>query len=89
MAWRRRFTEHPASVDETYGEHLRVALHFSGQLAVASAAAAVHALAPWLCTRSASTKVAQLNVEMTSGARAPKPAAGNVTGSPPPLAEAS
>ncbi len=70
MGLTQRFTDHPRSVDETYGEHLRVALGFSGQLAIASMKAAVHAFLPWLCCTSASRKVAQLNREMTSGARA-------------------
>lgn len=70
MGLTQRFTDHPGSVDETYGEHFRVALRFSGQLAGASAKAAVHAFLPWLCCTSASRKVAQLNHEMTSGARA-------------------
>lgn len=69
MGLRQRFTDHPNSVDETYGEHLRVALHFSRELAAASAKAAVHAFLPWLCCRSASQSVARLNDEMTSGAR--------------------
>ena len=65
-----RFTDHPRSVDETYGEHFLVALRFSGHLAIASMKAAVHAFLPWLCCTSASRKVAELNREMTSGARA-------------------
>ncbi len=70
MGITRRFNEHPSSVDETYGEHMKVAMHFSGQLALASIKAAVHALLPWMCCTSASRKVAELNHEMTSGARA-------------------
>lgn len=75
MGITRRFNEHPNSVDETYGEHMRVALHFSGHLAIASMKAAVHAFLPWMCCTSASRKVADLHREMTSGARAPVDAA--------------
>lgn len=70
MGLTQRFTEHPASVDETYGEHLQVAFRFSGRLAVASAQAAIHAMFPWLCSRSASATISELHREMTSGARA-------------------
>jgi hypothetical protein len=45
------FTSHPASVDETYFEHLVFALRFSGTLLVAAGAALVHALVPCLCQK--------------------------------------
>ncbi len=67
---RRHFTEHPASVGETYGEHLRVALGFAGSLAVAAAAAAVHAVVPSRCTSTASKRICALHDQMTTGARA-------------------
>lgn len=41
------FTEHPASVDETYWGHARFALGFSGRLFLASLAALVHAVLPF------------------------------------------
>jgi hypothetical protein len=70
MAMRRYFNEHPASVGETYGEHFRVATSFAGQLALAAGAAAVHALVPSMCTKSASTRICALHERMTTGARA-------------------
>ena len=70
MRIRRLFSEHPASVGETYGEHFHVAGHFAFELAKASALCAVHAVFPALYTRTASTKVIALCDEMTSGARA-------------------
>ncbi|MDP7066140.1 MAG: DUF6356 family protein [Acidimicrobiales bacterium] len=63
------FTEHPASVGETYGEHLRVASHFAKEMLLASFACAVHAVLPNLFTTTASSKVRQLHSEMTQGAR--------------------
>lgn len=66
---RRLFTEHPASVGETYGEHFRVATSFAGQLALAAGAAAVHAVVPSLCEKSASTRIHALHQTMTSGVR--------------------
>ncbi|MFT6393303.1 MAG: hypothetical protein ACJA14_002833, partial [Ilumatobacter sp.] len=53
MAIRQHFTEHPESVGETYGEHFRVAAGFAGSLAIAAAAAAVHAVIPSRCTTTA------------------------------------
>ena len=41
-----RFTEHPASVGQTWGEHARFALSASAIMAWASFAALVHAVAP-------------------------------------------
>jgi len=70
MLFRRIFTAHPASVDESYGEHLKVASHFAYELATAAAACAVHALVPAACTRTASSKVIALHHEMTTGNRA-------------------
>lgn len=70
MNLRRHFTEHPASVGETYGEHFRVASGFAGQLLMASAACALHAIVPSFCTKTGSTKICELHEKMTTGARA-------------------
>lgn len=66
---RRHFTDHPASVGETYGEHFRVAAGFAGSLAVAAAAAALHAVVPSCCEHTASRRISALHTRMTSGAR--------------------
>lgn len=60
------FSEHPASVDETYSEHFMVALGFSRRLAAASGAALVHAFCPSLCTTTASDRVKEMCDEMMS-----------------------
>lgn len=70
MEIRQHFTEHPASVGETYGEHFRVAAGFAGSLAIAAASAAVHAIVPSWCTKTASSRIVSLHEQMTSGARA-------------------
>jgi hypothetical protein len=70
MDLRRHFTEHPASVGETWGEHCRVALSFSRDLAIAAGAAAVHAIVPSMCETTASRRICALKDRMTSGARA-------------------
>lgn len=69
MNLRSAFTEHPASVDETYTEHMRVALGFAGSLAVAAGAALVHAVVPSLCEKTASKRIRAMHATMTSGAR--------------------
>lgn len=70
MEIRHHFTDHPASVGETYGEHFRVAAGFAGSLAVAAAAAAIHAVVPACCTKTASSRIVGLHDRMTTGARA-------------------
>ncbi len=58
------FTEHPASVDETYAEHMGVALGFSARLLLAAAVCFVHALLPFLFVRTGSGIIAQLHDRM-------------------------
>lgn len=54
------FTAHPSSVDESYGEHFRFALGFSGTLFLAAGAALVHAVLPFLFEKTASRIIARL-----------------------------
>ncbi len=56
----RIFVDHPRSVDESYFQHLRLAAGFAIALFVAGAAAAVHAVIPCMCERTASAKVREL-----------------------------
>ena len=65
MMVKRLFTEHPAMVGETYGEHMRTALSFAGPLTKAAGAALVHAFLPFLCTTTASATVKGLHARMT------------------------
>ncbi len=65
MDLRRCFTEHPASVGESYGEHMRVALSFAVPLTKAAASAYVHAFFPFLFTTTASGIVKHLYDRMT------------------------
>jgi hypothetical protein len=66
----RHFTDHPAKVGETWGEHFRVAIGFSRDLAIAAGAAAVHAIVPSVCETTASRRICELRERMTTGARA-------------------
>lgn len=54
------FTDHPASVNETYLQHMAFAGKFSFALFGAACAALVHAILPFFFDKTASTIVAQL-----------------------------
>lgn len=54
------FTAHPASVDETFGEHFLFAFRFAALLFAAAGAALVHAFLPFLFEKTASRIVARL-----------------------------
>lgn len=56
----RLFTDHPASVDETYLQHLWFAARFSALLAAAACAALVHSVLPFAFEKTASRIVATL-----------------------------
>lgn len=49
---KRAFTEHPASVGETYFQHMGMAFGFGGRMVVAGMACLLHGLFPFLfkCT---------------------------------------
>lgn len=54
------FTAHPASVDESFGEHFVFALKFAGLLFAAAGAALVHAILPFMFEKTASKIIAKL-----------------------------
>jgi len=56
----RVFLNHPASVDETYLEHMRFASGFSLRLFAAAGAALIHAVIPCLFEKTASRMIAQM-----------------------------
>jgi hypothetical protein len=58
------FTKHPASVGETYWQHMRAATRFGLRLAWAAFACLVHALLPFLFTTTGSSTVADLQAKM-------------------------
>ena len=60
----QHFTAHPASVGETYGQHLANALYFARQLLIASAACLLHALFPFLFEKTASGILVRLYERM-------------------------
>ena len=64
MDMHKLFTEHPASVGETYGEHLVHASYFGGRMILAGLACMLHALLPFLCVRTGSQAIEELNAKM-------------------------
>lgn len=58
------FTEHPRSVNESYAEHMRSALSFSGAMLKGAAYCAVHAFLPFLFEQSGSSVIRGLYARM-------------------------
>jgi hypothetical protein len=62
----RTFTEHPASVGETYLEHLSMASGFGWRMVLAGCACCIHGLLPFLFTTTGSRAVTELHQRMVS-----------------------
>jgi hypothetical protein len=63
---RTLFTEHPASVGETYFQHLGQALGFAGRMFVGSLACLAHAFLPFLCVKTGSKCIDELHDRMVA-----------------------
>ena len=61
---RSLFTEHPASVDETYLEHFISALGFGARMIVAGVACMVHGLLPAVFVNRGSDAICALHERM-------------------------
>lgn len=59
------FTEHPHSVDETYGEHFGVATKFGFSLIGAGVASVLHGVFPWMFQTTGSRTVKKLYHQLT------------------------
>jgi len=60
------FTEHPASVGETYGEHMASAWGFAARMALGAGACFVHGIFPFLCVTTGSGTIRELYARMIS-----------------------
>jgi len=72
------FTEHPASVDETYGEHFVTATGFGLTMLGAGLACLLHGIFPFLFGRTGSNAITALHRRMVThrvGGKAPLPGA--------------
>jgi len=65
------FTDHPAEIGESYGEHFSAASAFGLALVGAGIACMIHAVLPFLFTHTASKSVHRLNRKL-SGERRPE-----------------
>ncbi|MBV8853400.1 MAG: hypothetical protein JOY91_08360 [Sinobacteraceae bacterium] len=73
MDLRRLFTEHPASVGESYWGHLLRASWFSARLLLAGSACLVHAVLPFLFVKTGSQAITELYGAMVTGRRVAPP----------------
>lgn len=69
MSFRNPFTDHPASVGETYWQHLASAWGFSWRMMLASLACLVHALLPFLFEKAGSRAITGLHDRMVVNRR--------------------
>jgi hypothetical protein len=74
----RAFREHPASVGETYTEHLGRAACFGVRMIAAGVACLVHAVLPFLFVHTGSRAIGELNERMITSRRTrPQPVTGS------------
>ena len=60
------FTDHPASVGESYGEHLAMASGFGLRMILGGLACLIHGLLPFLFVRTGSLQIATLHERMVT-----------------------
>jgi hypothetical protein len=69
MDIQRLFNEHPASVGETYWQHLLRASWFGGKMLMGAGACFIHALLPFLFVKTGSETITQLHAAMVANRR--------------------
>jgi hypothetical protein len=62
----KTFTAHPASVGETYLQHMGTAFSFGFTMLWAGVACLVHGVLPFLCTKTGSKAITDLHARMVS-----------------------
>ena len=62
----RRFTDHPASVNESYLQHMGAAFGFGASMLGGALACFVHGLFPWLCLTRGSDTIRVLHHRMVT-----------------------
>ena len=66
MSLKTKFTEHPATVGETYGEHFVSAMGFSLSMLKAAGCCAIHALLPFCFEKTGSDCITGLYDRMVT-----------------------
>lgn len=82
MSLKAKFTEHPTTVDETYGEHFVTASGFSLSMLKAAFCCGVHAILPFAFEKTGSECITELYDRMVTNRNrlaAAKQAAGKST----------
>jgi hypothetical protein len=72
------FTDHPATVGETYGEHLATATGFGLRMIAGGLACLVHGLLPFLFVKTGSTAIRTLHDRMVTNRARRQPAEARV-----------
>jgi hypothetical protein len=67
------FRDHPASVGETYGQHLRHASAFGVRMMLGGVACIIHGLLPFLFVRTGSAQIRTLHDRMVVNRQQPLP----------------
>lgn len=67
------FTDHPASVGETYGQHLAHASGFGIRMVLGGLACILHGLLPFLFVKTGSKQIAVLHDRMVTNRTKPMP----------------
>lgn len=66
MSIQGKFTEHPATVGETYGQHFVAAMGFSFAMLRGALCCALHAVFPFLCVDTGSQAIDELHERMVT-----------------------
>ncbi|MFN5782064.1 MAG: DUF6356 family protein, partial [Novosphingobium sp.] len=69
MALKALFTEHPASVGESYGEHLVMATGFGTRMILGGFACLLHGIFPFLFVKTGSAQISTLHERMVENRR--------------------
>ena len=77
--FRRLFLDHPASVGETYFEHMGVATSFGAKMIAGGLGAMVHGFLPFAFKTTGSTTIAALHAKMVRKRTATRDAQSQLT----------
>lgn len=62
----KTFTEHPASVGETYFEHMKSSFSFGTKMLASGFGCFLHGIFPFLCVKTGSTTITTLHDRMVT-----------------------
>lgn len=62
----KNFTDHPASVGETYVQHMRTSFGFGAKMLVSGMGCILHGIFPFLCVKTGSATITTLHDQMVT-----------------------